>query len=164
MMRDDDDCTPNQRDMNGNCTGGFTKEGIFTPGAPLFDDMFAGNFEEWTIINRTFSDHPFHIHLNPVLVTHINGTPLPQPEWRDTILVPSAQPQPDPSAIDDVPPTQCPIVGRTTGPPENRCQIKYGTITFRTFYDPVAIGNSVMHCHILTHEDIGMMQQIVIHP
>jgi len=68
----------------------YEKEGLFTGDENLFDNMFAGNFEEWTIINRTFSDHPFHIHVNPILITHINGEALPVPEWRDTILIPGA--------------------------------------------------------------------------
>ena len=125
----------------------FQKEALFTAGDPLFDNMFAGNFEEWTVINRSFSDHPFHIHINPFLLTHINGKPLPVPEWRDTILVPSAQPQPSQGG------SSLPI----TSP-----DVTFGSVTFRTRLDPDITGNTVMHCHILTHEDVGMMQEIEI--
>jgi FtsP/CotA-like multicopper oxidase with cupredoxin domain len=52
--------------------------------------MIAGNYEEWTVYNRTFSDHPFHIHQNHMLVTKINGITLPLPEWHDTLDVPAA--------------------------------------------------------------------------
>ena len=125
----------------------LSKEGLFTRNDPLYDDMFGGNFEEWTLINRSFSDHPFHIHVNPFLVTHINGQALPEPEWRDTILVPAA----------------------TGGqvPDSNSRNINladHGTITFRTFLDPLFPGSFVFHCHILTHEDVGMMQEIEILP
>ena len=37
-------------------------------------------------------------------------------------------------------------------------------MTFRTRFDPDTVGSFVMHCHILTHEDIGMMQRLTILP
>ena len=159
MMRDDNDCT--EYDQFGVCLKGFTKEGIFTFGTPLFNDMYVGNLEEWTVINRSFTDHPFHIHQNPFLVTHINGKPLTPPEWRDTILVPGTQPQPDPAQADNPEEMQCPIYPPNT-PGKNCTGVTYGSITFRTTYDPVTAGDMVMHCHILQHEDIAMMQQLVI--
>ncbi len=118
----------------------YQKEGLFSGDEILFSNMFAGNFEEWTIINRTFSDHPFHIHVNPFLITHVNGEALAEPEWRDTILIPAA-------------------TGST-----NINETDYGTVTFRTFYDPVYSGSFVFHCHILTHEDVGMMQKLTVFP
>ncbi|MGB3729352.1 MAG: multicopper oxidase domain-containing protein, partial [Thermodesulfobacteriota bacterium] len=125
----------------------YEKEGLFTSDEALFDDMFAGNFEEWTLINRSFSDHPFHIHVNPFLVTHINGEALPEPEWRDTILVPAA------------------TGGQVPGSNSRNINLAdYGTITFRTYLDPLYPGSFVFHCHILTHEDVGMMQKITVLP
>jgi FtsP/CotA-like multicopper oxidase with cupredoxin domain len=121
----------------------YEKEGLFKGDENLFDNMFAGNFEEWTIINRTFSDHPFHIHVNPFLVTHINGEALPVPEWRDVILIPAATNAPGSTNINEA---------------------DFGTVTFRTFYDPVGPGSFVFHCHILTHEDVGMMQKLTVFP
>jgi hypothetical protein len=62
MMRDDDDRgVPNPADPNMPLVG-FKKEGLFTPDQPLFDDMVADAYEEWTVVNRSFSDHPFHMH------------------------------------------------------------------------------------------------------
>lgn len=116
----------------------YLKEGSFHPAEPLFGDMYAGNFEEWTIENRTNSDHTFHIHINPFLITHINGKPLEVPQWRDTILVPAAT---GGNSINDA---------------------TFGSITFRTWFDPRFTGSFVMHCHILTHEDVGMMQRLDI--
>ena len=106
--------------------------------------MIAGNYEEWTVTNRCFTDHPFNIHQSHFLVTHINGQVLPVPEWHDTIIVPGAQPQPN----DFVPPQ----------PSINK--IPAGSITFRIFFSPVSVGCFVMHCHILTQEDLGMMQRL----
>lgn len=141
MMRDADDVGISNPVLDPELPRiDFEKEGLFDADVDLFDDMIAGNFEEWTIINRSFSDHPFHIHVNPFLITHINGEALPEPEWRDTILVPAA-------------------TGST-----NINETDFGTVTFRTFFDPAVTGTFVMHCHILSHEDVGMMQRISIFP
>jgi FtsP/CotA-like multicopper oxidase with cupredoxin domain len=146
MLRDDDDTgVPNADPALPRVD--FRKEGLFAEGAPLFDDMIAGNFEEWTVVNRSFSDHSFHIHQNPFLVTHVNGKRLDPPVWYDTILVPAAQPQPNPPS--------------TT---VNINQAAFGSITFRTFLAPVTVGAFVMHCHMVQHEDIGMMQRLDILP
>ena len=140
MMRDadDDGVAVDPLAPDGPRTG-YRKEGLFAADQPLFDDMLAGNIEEWTISNRTFSDHPFHIHQNPFLLTHINGEALPVAEWRDTILVPAA-----------------------TGGNGNINAAVYGSVTFRTHFDANFPGKFVMHCHVLTHEDIGMMQALEV--
>ena len=39
-----------------------------------------------------------------------------------------------------------------------------GSISYITWYDPITYGDYVMHCHILAHEDIGMMQEIRLEP
>lgn len=141
MMRDGDDTgVLNPADPNMPMID-FQKDGLFNESVPLF--VMADRYEEWTLTNRSFSDHSFHIHQNPFLVTHVNGKALPVPEWHDTILVPAAQPQP----------------GQT---PQNINQATHGTVTFRTYYDPVTKGNFVMHCHMLQHEDIGMMQRVQV--
>jgi len=143
MMRDADDVgipNPGNPEMPRI---DFQKEGLFDADEALFDNMFAGNFEEWTIINRSFSDHPHHIHVNPFVVTHINGKPLPQPEYRDTIIVPAAAMAPSPNSL-------------------NINDATFGTVTYRTQLEPTIKGKTVMHCHNLTHEDVGMMQRVDI--
>ncbi len=147
MMRDAEDVgVPNVPPNVAVPRVDYLKEGLFTGMVPLFDDMTAGTLEEWTIINRSFSDHPFHIHINPFLLTHINGIPLPVPEWRDVVIVPSAAPQP--------------IMGAAF--PINSPMVTFGSVTFRTFFDAEITGPTVIHCHILNHEDVGMMQRIDI--
>lgn len=144
MLRDDDDKgTPSDNPREPLVD--FKKEGLFTPDQPLFPDMIAGNYEEWTVVNRSFTDHPFHIHQNHFLVTKINGQRLPVPEWHDTIIVPGAQPQPTDFAGPHLP---------------NINKLPYGSITFRMYLNPVSVGCFVMHCHTLTHEDLGMMQRL----
>ena len=154
----------------------YKKEGLFDHSEPLFDNMVVNTFEEWTIINRSFADHPFHIHQNPFLITHINGIKLSQPEWRDTSIVSGAT-IPGTEAL---PPWSIPQANINNlnisntcpnGQQNPNCQLdptapdrgtscclNYGTIKFRTYFNPVAAGRFVMHCHTLMHEDLGMMQ------
>ena len=80
LMRDDDDKGVPSEPFDPNMPRvWFEKEGLFAPEQPLFNNMIAGNYEEWTVVNRSSSDHPFHIHQNPFLLTHINGKALPTP-------------------------------------------------------------------------------------
>jgi FtsP/CotA-like multicopper oxidase with cupredoxin domain len=148
MMRDADDVgqptgNPDMPFIN------FKKDGLFDQTQPLFPDMIAGNYEEWTVYNRSFSDHPFHLHQNHVLVTKINGITLPQPEWHDTL---------------DVPAVVCPNNPGTCTMPVNINNLPPGSITFRTYFNSVTVGCFVAHCHTLDHEDIGMMQRMDILP
>jgi FtsP/CotA-like multicopper oxidase with cupredoxin domain len=148
MMRDADDVgQPSPSDPNMRIK--FKKEGLFDATQPLFPDMIAGNYEEWTVYNRSFSDHPFHLHQNHVLVTKINGITLKQPEWHDTL---------------DVPAAVCPKNPATCSNPVNINNLPPGSITFRTYFNPVTVGCFVAHCHTLDHEDIGMMQRMDILP
>ncbi len=146
MFRDADDTgvpsnppNPNEPLIN------FQKEGLFDDNVPLFDDMIMNNYEQWTVVNKSFSDHVFHIHQNPFLVTQINGIALPVPEWHDSIVVPAAT----------FPGPMVPI----TNP-----NVTFGSITFLTHFDPITVGSFVTHCHVLQHEDIGMMQRVDILP
>ena len=146
MFRDADDTgvasnppNPNEPLIN------FQKEGLFDDNVPLFDDMIVNNYEQWTVTNKSFSDHVFHIHQNPFLVTQINGIALPVPEWHDSIIVPAAT----------FPGPMVPI----TNP-----NVTFGSITFLTHFDPITVGSFVTHCHVLQHEDIGMMQRVDILP
>jgi FtsP/CotA-like multicopper oxidase with cupredoxin domain len=148
MMRDADDVgqpNPGSQDMP---RVNFKKEGLFDPTQPLFPDMIAGNYEEWTVYNRSLSDHPFHLHQNHVLITKINGITLPQPEWHDTLDVPAVVCINDPGCTN----------------PQNVNNLPPGSITFRTYFNPVTVGCFVGHCHTLDHEDLGMMQRFDILP
>jgi hypothetical protein len=177
MMRDADD--------TGQPSGNpamplinFQKEGLFDPLVPLFPDMIAGTYEEWTVTNRSFSTHPWHLHQNHVLVTKINGVMLPLPEWHDTLLVPAASApcSTGPAARGSrrgffgatvSAPRQGPFptITTCTGPPPDNINVAIpGSITFRVYYNPVTVGCFVAHCHIIDHEDLGMMQRFDILP
>jgi len=74
--------------------------------------------------------HPFHIHVNPFQTTRSGPDGNPETVWLDTALVSPDKPVELYIRNEDV-------LGA-----------------------PLADGVSVLHCHILAHEDAGMMQSI----
>jgi FtsP/CotA-like multicopper oxidase with cupredoxin domain len=95
-----------------------------------------GAVEDWTIENRSGEAHAFHIHQLHFLVEAINGIPAPNPDLQDTIIIPNWS---------------------GSGP--------YPSVTLRMdFRDPNIAGTFVYHCHILDHEDGGMMAKIQVNP
>jgi FtsP/CotA-like multicopper oxidase with cupredoxin domain len=89
--------------------------------------------EEWTIKNTTGAIHPFHVHVNSFALVAINGVEKPGEIW-DTFYV----------------------------PPKSSQDGAYGSITIRMRFRQFR-GKSVFHCHFLSHEDTGMMQNFTIH-
>lgn len=93
------------------------------------------------------ASHPFHIHINPFQIVEI--------------LDPAGKDVSDPNAI-DAGDTQYPGL---KGVWKDTLWVKRGTgpytITVRTRYQRY-IGDFVLHCHILDHEDQGMMQNVRI--
>jgi FtsP/CotA-like multicopper oxidase with cupredoxin domain len=87
-----------------------------------------GAVEEWTIVNEDAdNDHVFHIHVNDMLLTKINGELLADPVWLDTAIVP-----------------------------------RNGSITFRSRFRDFP-GKFALHCHMMNHEDLGMMQVVEVY-
>lgn len=95
-------------------------------------EMLLGDEESWTIFNDHSSTHPFHIHVNPFFVTQINGVPLDETD-------PLRRWQ-DTIAVP-------PSLG------------EQGSVQFYTRFETFT-GEFVLHCHILGHEDAGMMQKV----
>lgn len=114
--------------------------------------MVLGATEEWTIYNDSpGAAHPFHIHINPFQVTEIfnpaggNTTPVklqPPWVWFDDFAIPPAYQPPTPT-------------GGTAPPPVP------GYFKMLTRFVDFA-GIYVLHCHILGHEDRGMMQLVQV--
>lgn len=103
-----------------------------------------GSVEEWTVENRSLENHEFHIHQIHFLVEsqknyQINGsTPLNvNGQFLDTIQVPFWD-------------------GNPNHP--------YPSVTLRMDFRGPDIGDFVYHCHILGHEDNGMMAIIRVKP
>ncbi len=63
---------------------------VFDPGR-VDQRIKLGAVEEWDIVNLDEAHHPFHIHTNPFMVTKVDGVPLAEPVWRDTVNVASRQ-------------------------------------------------------------------------
>ncbi len=106
-------------------------------------ELLLGNTDEWTVTVKNGgtinTGHPFHIHVNPFEVFSIMGPKDPS----------------DPSSSQVEQLTDGPVWRDTIWVPNN------GTVKFRTQYTEF-IGTFVQHCHILDHEDQGMMQLVDI--
>jgi FtsP/CotA-like multicopper oxidase with cupredoxin domain len=96
-----------------------------------------GDVEDWIIENRTQELHAFHIHQIHFVLAEWNGVPLDEPFLRDTINI----------AYWD---------GKSRGYPSVKLRMD--------FRDPNSIGTFVYHCHLLEHEDGGMMGVIRVAP
>jgi FtsP/CotA-like multicopper oxidase with cupredoxin domain len=109
---------------------------LFDPKNPPAIVTRVGAVEDWTIANQTGEAHAFHMHQIHFLVMAENGQQLPNPEMLDTVTVPP---------------------WKGSGP--------YPNVTVRMDFRESAIaGTFVYHCHILDHEDGGMMATIVVNP
>jgi FtsP/CotA-like multicopper oxidase with cupredoxin domain len=120
-----------------------------------------GGTDEWTM-KSDLASHPFHIHVNPFQVIKIIA-----PDGKTDVSEPGAI---DNFAID--PKTKKPIIDPEypglKGVWKDTLFIKNAggekgqyTIVVRTRYERY-IGDFVLHCHILDHEDQGMMQNVRI--
>lgn len=96
-----------------------------------------GDVEDWIIENRSTELHAFHIHQIHFLLKEWNGVPLDEPFLRDTVNV----------AYWD---------GRSPDYPRVKLRMD--------FRDSSIIGTFVYHCHLLEHEDGGMMGTIQVLP
>jgi FtsP/CotA-like multicopper oxidase with cupredoxin domain len=113
------------------------EEQKFDPNLPPAIITTQGAVEEWTIQNRTAEVHEFHMHQIHFLVTAVNGVKIPkaQQQLYDTFQVPY-----------------------WTG------QGRFPSITVKLDFRGPTVGDFVYHCHILDHEDGGMMAIIRVLP
>jgi len=96
------------------------------------------NMEVWTITNPTGVAHPFHIHGQQFQVLERSDGPVPESEkgWKDVVFVPFHIP----------------------GQPQA------GWVRVIKRFDDFSDSNNpyMYHCHILEHEDNGMMGQFTV--
>ena len=100
-----------------------------------------GKIEEWTIVNGGPLNHPFHIHQGNFVVTKVGGVDIN----------PNYPPIPDFLARNYVSPQDVIMVPAYSSV----------TVRFRVQNFP---GKYVWHCHILEHEDEGMMSPVFQFP
>ena len=105
----------------------------------------AGTVEDWTILNYAQETHMFHMHQIHFLVLKAKDYEFGLGQLLDTV---------------DVPYGVFKKPGDTTGD-----QMIPGQVVLRMdFRDKNIIGEFPFHCHILAHEDGGMMAKIRIEP
>ncbi|HEY1429386.1 MAG TPA: multicopper oxidase domain-containing protein, partial [Candidatus Tumulicola sp.] len=107
----------------------------FKPNAPPMFTVKVGTIEKWRIINVTKEIHDFHIHQIHFLVIEINGKKVAHPYWADSVIIPHRR------------------QGGKNGTPG-------WIVALMDFRDPNIRGEFVFHCHIVDHEDAGMMAKI----
>jgi FtsP/CotA-like multicopper oxidase with cupredoxin domain len=96
-----------------------------------------GTVEDWIIENRSRELHAFHIHQLHFLLLEYMGRSVNENFVRDTVNVPYYD-------------------GRLLGYPNIRIRMD--------FRDPNIVGTFPYHCHLLEHEDRGMMGTILVEP
>lgn len=121
-----------------------------------------GGVDEWTL-QSGFVSHPFHIHVNPFQIVSITD-----PSGRDVSLpgaVDNAGGQVDPQypGLKGVWKDTLWVKDLINNPADfpGKLATSMYTIKVRTRYQRY-IGEFVLHCHILDHEDQGMMQNVEI--
>jgi FtsP/CotA-like multicopper oxidase with cupredoxin domain len=120
----------------------FTIDGVRFDPNTVNQELDLNSVIEWTLTNTSEVRHPHHIHIHPFQVIEtsdnmLNGMPFPPPgdpgwvpAWLDTVAI-----------------------------PEKKDGEGDGFVRVRQRY-PDNPGFYVIHCHILVHEDIGMMQLV----
>jgi FtsP/CotA-like multicopper oxidase with cupredoxin domain len=110
---------------------------LFDPTNPPAITTTQGSVEDWTIENRTGENHEFHMHQIHFELLKRNGVPVPETDQQflDVVEVP---------------------FWSGTGP--------YPSVRVRMDFRGMDIGDFVYHCHILGHEDNGMMAIIRVLP
>jgi len=132
---------PSKSRWEGNFDFFITVQGatpvLYSPTNPPAITTTQGAVEDWTIQNQTEEVHEFHIHQIHFLTRALNGVAIPadQQQYRDTFQVPAWS---------------------GTGP--------YPSVTVRMDFRGNITGDFVYHCHILGHEDNGMMATIRVLP
>ncbi len=96
-----------------------------------------GEVEDWIIENRSLESHVFHIHQTHFLALERNGEAIDEPYLRDTVTV---------HYWDGYSP-------------------EYPSVKLRIdFRGSGIVGTFPYHCHVLLHEDGGMMGTIQVRP
>ena len=155
-------------------------------------EMYLNTVEEWTLYNQTVGiAHPFHIHINPFQITEVFQPNLPaaidptsscyanptDPStwnrcakikgpwvWWDVFAIPTArQDDLDSSVCTEL--ENCPADIQ----PYTTCTGGTCTVTIPGYFKMRSrfvdfTGQYVLHCHILAHEDRGMMELVEVVP
>lgn len=111
---------------------------LYDPNYPPAIITKRGAVEDWIIQNRAPEVHEFHIHQVHFLLLEVNGVPVSkkQRQFYDTIQV----------------------------DPWDGVSQEYPSVKVRMDFRGPTVGDFLYHCHILEHEDGGMMAKIRVKP
>jgi len=112
-------------------------------GDPPMITVRAGTTEEWVIENWTNELHAFHIHQLHFRVLREDGETLTNPPLLDVITVPYAT---------------------ATGYHRKEGPVRPGRVTLKLTFPDSLTGDIPFHCHLVDHEDNGMMAVLRVLP
>lgn len=103
--------------------------------APPTITVPADSVEEWTVENWTNEVHAFHIHQVHFRVLSLNGQSVADAALLDKVTVPAA----------------------STADVTAASQVTPGQVRIKLFFPASLAGDIPFHCHLVDHEDNGMM-------
>ncbi len=115
----------------------------YVMGGPPAISVRAGTTEEWVIENWTNELHAFHIHQVHFRVLAIDDKPVPNPPLLDVVNVPYAE---------------------ATGYHSKEGPVRPGRVRIKLYFPESLAGDIPFHCHLVDHEDNGMMAVLRVTP
>jgi FtsP/CotA-like multicopper oxidase with cupredoxin domain len=112
-------------------------------GDPPAVTVRAGTTEEWVIENWTHELHAFHMHQVHFRVLAVNDQEIADPPLVDVVNVPYATPDDSHAPGDALTP---------------------GRVRIKVYFPEALAGDIPFHCHIMDHEDNGMMAVVRVVP
>jgi FtsP/CotA-like multicopper oxidase with cupredoxin domain len=112
-------------------------------GGPPAISVRAGTTEEWVIENWTNELHAFHIHQVHFRVLTVDGRPVANPPLLDVVNVPYAE---------------------ATGYRSKEGPVRPGRVRIKLSFPESLAGDIPFHCHLVDHEDNGMMAVLHVSP
>jgi FtsP/CotA-like multicopper oxidase with cupredoxin domain len=115
----------------------------YAMGSPPAITVRAGTTEEWTLENWTHELHAFHIHQVHFRVLTIDGKAAANPPLLDVVNVPYAE---------------------ATGYHSKEGPVRPGRVRIKLTFPASLAGDIPFHCHLVDHEDNGMMAVLRVVP
>jgi FtsP/CotA-like multicopper oxidase with cupredoxin domain len=103
----------------------------------------AGTTEEWVVENWTNELHAFHIHQVHFRLLEVDGAAVPSPPLLDVVNVPYAT---------------------ATGYGSHDGPVRPGRVRIKIYFPEALAGDIPFHCHLVDHEDNGMMAVLRVLP
>jgi len=123
-------------------------DGEGSVGGEYVRQLQVGQTDEWELTTENFGGHPFHIHVNPFQIVKILN-----PDGKD-VSETLSEPVTDPNGLEDV--QYRGMKGQFKDTLFIKANYKF---ILRSHYKKFE-GDFVQHCHILDHEDQGMMETV----